>query len=223
MPALIDITGKRFSRLTVVRRSPKNAKHGPFWDCICDCGNTAVVSGGHLRNGHTNSCGCFSRDRSASINRAHGHTVNGATSAEYRCWQNMRKRCSDIANKCYHIYGARGIVVCERWRNSFENFLADMGPKPSPAHSIERLNSDGHYEPGNCVWATAKRQANNTSRNHWVTIGGSRKTLTEWCEDLGVSYTATKQRINKLGWPAELALTMPPGTKSKDVLSRGQM
>jgi len=147
----------------------------------------------------------------------HGDTSGRTTSAEYRCWCNIRRRCEDEASEDYRLYGARGIKVCERWQ-SFEAFFADMGRKPTAAHSIERLDYDGPYEPGNCVWATAKQQTRNSRQNHWITIGGARKPLVQWCEDMGVSYSAVKQRINKMAWPAELALTMPPGTKTKDVL-----
>ena len=151
--------GERFGKWIVVchagRRSGK-----AIYECRCVCGATRLVSQGHLRGGTSKSC------RSCGAKR-HGHAPVSKKTPEYVAWCNMRRRCSEPDNKSYRYYGARGIRVCDRWR-SFEAFLDDMGPKPGPEYSIDRIDNDGHYEPGNCRWATAKQQSDNKRRPaHW--------------------------------------------------------
>lgn len=151
-PPVIDMTGQRFSRLVVVRQSPL-WRHGcAQWECLCDCGERVTVNGHTLRNGNTRSCGC--------LMRTHGES-GPDRSPEYATWKGIKRRCSAPRCKDYKDYGGRGIRVCDRWLNSFENFLADMGRKPSPKHSIDRADNDGNYEPGNCRWATPSEQSKN--------------------------------------------------------------
>jgi hypothetical protein len=128
---------------------------------------------------------------------------------ERQCWQHIRLRCCDPKRRDYRWYGGRGIRVCDRWLNSFEAFLADMGPAPSPEHSIDRINNDGNYEPGNCRWATRKEQWRNRSDNHRVAWNGEEKTIEEWAETLGIGYYALYSRLVKSNWPVELAFTTP--------------
>lgn len=126
---------------------------------------------------------------------------------EHRCWKDMKSRCNYTKNKKYYRYGGRGIRVCERW-NHYANFLADMGRKPSPKHTLERLDNDGNYEPGNCVWATWTQQRRNTSQNRLITCNGVTRCLIEWSERTGITPDAIRCRI-KRGWPVEEAVTQP--------------
>lgn len=157
MPAHVDTVGHRYGKLVVLRerRLRSGGQVRSFCNCRCDCGKLCLMAKASLRNGDTKSCGC-ERGR-ASV---HGHARRGGKSLEYICWTNMKARCLYPKNNRYEYYGGRGIKVCERWLESFENFLADMGPRPR-GMSIDRINPDGNYEPGNCRWATSKEQNNN--------------------------------------------------------------
>jgi len=167
-----DLTGHRFFRLVaenyrierVGQSSPRNVV---FWRCRCDCGNTIEVMASNLISGSVKSCKCWLRDRVTAANKAtpFGRTHGGSGTPEHRAWMAMNRRCADRKQKGWRDYGGRGITACKRWRNSFEAFLADMGRKPSPKHSLERKNNDGSYSPRNCVWATNTEQKRNMRRN----------------------------------------------------------
>lgn len=161
--------GKRFGRLVVVGSAAPLENGRSRWLCRCDCGVEKEVSASCLSQGRTKSCGCLRREnaakRSPKANAArtkHGHAREdkGDRHPLYRTWQGMRERCRDPGNVSYKYYGGRGITVCERWE-SFENFLADMGEKPSPDLTLDRIDNDGNYEPGNCRWATPEQQTKN--------------------------------------------------------------
>ncbi len=162
---MIDLTGQRFGRLIVDREvEPKWHSHNGrtrrirSYSCTCDCGNIAIVRQNCLRSERTQSCGCLQKEAVSATMKTHGLK----NTSEYRTWCAMKERCSRPAHISYKNYGAKGINVCDRWRSSFESFLSDMGPKPSPKHTIDRINPKLGYEPANCRWATYKEQFDNT-------------------------------------------------------------
>lgn len=160
MGKFIDLTGRVFERLTVVKRAANWTRRSPYWVCRCRCGTETTVTRSNLVSGATRSCGCLHNDQLAAIgrsNKTHGFTK----SSTYVTWTAMKRRCFDVQHKDYSNYGARGITVCARWKNSFEAFLADMGARPRGT-SIDRFpNRNGNYEPGNCRWATPSEQTVN--------------------------------------------------------------
>lgn len=206
-------TGRRFGRLAIVcEASPLihfNEKNHRIairrFECRCDCGTEKIVRMTSLQSGSTLSCGCYHNELSVSQARRHGHASHTAPAPEYMAWQNMKARCYRPSSHRFEHYGARGITVCDRWRNSYENFLADMGRKPSPEHSIDRIDNDGNYEPTNCHWALPIVQARNNSRNRHVRFKGRSIPLSEACELAGLPYGMVKARLRR-GWSDEKAL-----------------
>ncbi len=176
----LNIVGCIFGRLTVIEFSGvKNQK--TLWLCKCSCGKEIVAVGAMLKAGNTNSCGCFKIDGIVNRSLKHGHQRIGNKSAEYRAWRHMKSRCYNPNVERYDNYGGKGVIVCDRWINSFENFYLDMGQRPSPLHSVDRYpDVNGNYEPSNCRWATTEQQSRNTTKNHWLEYGGEKLVLSDW-------------------------------------------
>lgn len=199
---VVDMAGVRAGSL-VVRQRLGTKSGRAIWLCDCDCGKTVPVSGPDLRKGHVRSCGCFRK----SVLAASGYKHGGFGTPEWRVWADMLRRCNDPRVAGYPNYGGRGIKVCARWL-AFENFRADMGVRAF-GMTIERKDVNGNYEPGNCGWIPAAEQVNNTRRTKRVDLNGESLCLKVACVRLGVSYSRTLDRINKLGWTFERAIAEP--------------
>lgn len=209
MPPRIDLTGQTFGRLTVVRDAGSDRNGRSLWLCRCTCGGEKAVRVSALRRGQTSSCGCLESEARRTNRLTHGHARRGSAKApEYRVWTGMITRCHNARCKAFDRYGARGIAVCARWRESFAAFLADMGPRPSPRHSIDRIDNARGYEPGNCRWATVREQALNRRSNHMVTIGSETLPVGAWLDRYGVSRKLFDGRV-RAGWTAVDTITRP--------------
>jgi hypothetical protein len=200
--------GDQFGRRTVIADAGYNRKRGQMWRCRCVCGTEADIEQRRLAQGQSLQCSqCSSRYFSRNIK--HGETRGYRESPEYKTWHKMIDRCDpDKSDGDRKWYADKGVKVCERWRSSFSNFLADMGRKPSPKHSIDRINNDGNYEPANCRWATSKQQTRNYSRNRLLTIAGVTMTLTDWAEASNMKIGTLRNRL-EFGWSVQDALAVP--------------
>jgi len=167
----------------------KRDRHAKF---LCQCGNEFI---GHINRvvaGHTTSCGC-----GIIRNKRQSKPIISQFRAEYNTWIHIKMRCLNPKNQDYKYYGGRGIKVCDRWLESFDNFLEDMGPRPSKKHSVDRKEVNGDYTPDNCKWATTKEQARNRRDNKWLTYKGETKLLTDWAKHLKISHTTLINRIKR--------------------------
>lgn len=200
-----DLTGRTFNSLTVLGYAGSDFRYDGRWHCQCECGKITTVKTGALTGLSIKTCGCHPG------NLKHGHTKHNAPSTpEYSSWENMNQRCYNPNVKRYDRYGGRGVEVCARWRGKlgFENFLTDMGPRPSLKHSIDRHpNKNGNYEPQNSRWATQAEQNRNRAGNHNITFEGETMCITDWASRIGISVRALGMRIKN--WGIERALTTP--------------
>lgn len=205
MPIREDVIGHVYGRLTVISELPERSKQR-YLLCQCVCGNRIEVWLGDLRRKHTLSCGCLQRERASQSAKTHGK----AKTREYKIWLGMRNRCQNPKSPAFKYYGGRGIVICERWNgdNGFENFLEDMGLPPNPLHTLDRIDSNGNYEPSNCRWADRATQSANRTSNHYITFNGEIKTMSDWARSVNLEIGTLKQRL-KNGWSIEAALTTP--------------
>ena len=217
-----DITGQRFGRLVAVSVSrAKGGRNGTF-KALCDCGNQITVARARLQSGHVQSCGCYKRDLSSSRMRQHGEsksappTLLGADGKRlYRIWCAMRRRCT-LDYPAHAQWFGKGITICAAW-GSFEAFRDwALGAGYAPSLSIDRVNNDGNYEPGNCRWATRIEQAQNTSRTIVFEYKGRVACLKDHCTAHGLNYNRVNQRVRVLGWSPVDALEKPLQVIRKD-------
>ena len=189
MSALRDLTGRRFGRLLVLERAGSDAWKQARWLSRCDCSVKKIVNAYDLVSGQTKSCGCLKREVAKQRATKHGYATGRKLSPEYHCWASIKARCLNPKNRAFKYYGARGITVCERWRESFTAFLADMGPRP-PGTSIHRIDNDGNYEPGNCIWATRAEHETNKRRPR------AKRITVEGVRYIGVAAAALAYGVN---------------------------
>ena len=182
--------GTRFKKLVVVSKAHKLPDGHTAWNCVCDCGNTTVVAGNHLRKANgTASCGCARKE--------HGESVHGAVTGLYRIWSQMRDRCNNPTHKNYGDYGGRGITVCHEW-GDYLVFKADMGERPQ-GRSLDRIDNDKGYSKGNCRWATQYEQKANTRAARWIEFNGKKQVLSAWAREFGTNPGQVHYWILKLG------------------------
>lgn len=205
--------GDRFGKWTALESVTFLQLKGSRLSCECDCGTIRSVSVSALRIGRTNSCGCTLSELVVSRFTTHGDT----RTKEYTAWHAIQQRCNNKNNDRYKDYGGRGISVCARWKASYLDFLHDVGRAPSAAHSIDRIDNNGDYEPGNVRWATKKQQNRNTRLVRFITFRGERRPLTEWAEILGINPITLRVRIDHYKMPIEEAMSRKVDRSAKKV------
>ena len=200
-----DLVGKKINRLTIVGVAGRSESRHIMLECRCDCGNTVFTRGVSLLSGRTRSCGCIRAEQAAKLNRRHG----GGGTRLYRIWTNMRDRCNNANTPAYSDYGGRGICISDEW-NDFEHFRAwALAHGYGDTLTIDRIDVNGNYCPENCRWVTQMDQCNNKRSNRLLTHNGETLTIAEWARRLNVNYFSLHDRITRLGWSAEKALTTP--------------
>lgn len=194
MSKIIDLTGQRFSKLIVIKQAGKDKFSAVRWLCKCDCGNFCTVLSGNLRRKMQKSCGCL-RHRHP-WNYTHGQSHKG--NRLYRIWTDTKTRCSNKNRKCYPDYGGRGITVCTEWNSSFKAFR-DWAMSGGYAEdlSIDRIDNNGNYEPGNCRWVSLQKQSNNRRSNRIVLVNGKQMTAAEAARELNMKYQSFMKKLNR--------------------------
>lgn len=213
MSKLIDLTGQKFAKLTVIKREENTKKGCVRWECLCDCGNKTIVSGGNLKSGAVKSCGCL-------VKTAHNATHRASNTPLYHKWKSMLYRCENPKHQAYKDYGARGIKVCEEWHDFlvFKRWVKET--KPSGNFSLDRIDNNKGYSPSNCRWANGKEQANNRRSNVMIEYQGEIHNLLEWSQILGFNYKNVHNRMHKLGWSFEKAINTPIDVKKRNKVER---
>jgi hypothetical protein len=211
-----SFTPETFGRLTTI--GPKfvlsDKRSRAYQVCQCSCGQKVVCRVDLLRSGRSQSCGCLQKERVSAVNTTHGLS----RTLEFGIWKGMIQRCQNPNQSNYSRYGGRGIKVCDRWRgdSGFQNFIDDLGPRPSDNHSIDRIDVNGDYCPENCRWASVKEQARNKRNNRFLSYDGRNQCLSAWAKEFEMGETTLTTRLLS-GWSVEKALTVPvrPKRKSK--------
>ena len=208
---LMDLTGQRYGRLTVVDEAPvsiTNGRKSRRWNCVCDCGNTTVVRQGDIRQGKTVSCGCY-----------HLETISAdydTDSPEWTAWQNMKRRCDPNGSRKNEVtWRRKGIKVCDEWLHDFMAFFDHIGKRPSANHSVDRIDNTKDYQPGNVRWATASEQVENRDVTKRLTFNGDTLTITQWAKKTGLQRRQIYARIFVEGWSIAEALTTPPLSRAE--------
>lgn len=208
MGKIMDLSGHAYGRLAVISFD-RLEKKKTYWNCLCQCGKIKSIQSNALRSGATKSCGCLHHDAVIQAKTIH----QGSYLPEYRIWRGMKTRCNNKNDKSYPDYGGRGIKIL--W-NNFADFIKDVGSRPSEAHSIDRIDYNGHYGPENVKWSTSKEQNNNTRFNLIVNYKGETLNLTQLTERFGLKYMSVWKRISELGWSVENAIEIPIRSKYKN-------
>ncbi len=196
-----NLDGQKFGRWTVLRRDDKRPR---YWHCRCDCGTERSVFNGNFRTGESASCGCARADRMLACNHRHGLTGT----PEYAAWSEMKKRCYNTNSHSFPNYGGRGITVCDEWRYDVVAFVAYIGRRPSPSHSIGRIDNNLGYQPGNVRWETLTEQANNKRSVARIIVDGQEESAHIVAGKKGLTGPQYRHRVER-GWPAEVAATTP--------------
>jgi len=212
MPKLINLTGRRFGRLKVLKQTEKDRRGNFPWLCLCDCGNQVTVLGYDLKRGRTKSCGCLRKEKTIQRSTKHNHARSGKITGIYRSWHHMKQRCTNPNDKNYKDYGGKGITVCKRWLR-FKNFLKDMVKNWKPSLTIERKNNSKGYYRKNCKWVTKDQQNKNRRNSLYVPYEGKIWLFVELCKEYNMSREIVYARFYRLNWTLKEALTTPVQTK----------
>ena len=194
------MSGKRFGKLVVTGYSHTINKR-VYWKCVCDCGNTCIIHGTKLRNGHTKSCGCIRKIKNHSRKNTNPHHKK-----IYQVWYNMKNRCENRKNRKFEYYGGRGITICDEWQDFDVFYKWCMESGYSEDLTIDRIDSNGNYEPSNCRWITLEEQQRNKRNNFCIICNGESKTITEWSKILGVTRHSIRYWIEKYNGDSEKAV-----------------
>lgn len=208
----LDLTNQRFGRLLAIRRVESDSRGQSKWVVHCDCGQTRIVHGTNLQQGYSTSCGCITRVRLHQNKYNATHQLRHLP--EYPIWIGMKRRCRSRSPEVWKYYGGRGISVCQDWQTSFEIFFKDMGPRPSPDHSIDRIDNNGPYSPTNCRWATNKEQKRNCTNSRILEYQGKRQCVAAWADEVGIPISILRHRLSA-NWAISRLLTTSIASRSK--------